>query len=798
MRDANSWAATRARVDDCARERRRMTGPIPRELPPADDGPATGAIDTDAAVRRIDLPSIVAAQVDQAARTVPSIASLPDEVRDGPFAEALGRASEHVLRAFLENRPHTEHELEDSATRFAEVMAVWGLTIDDIVAAFAQGAQILWNAMTRHAVPDQLRKLLLAGGHALDSAALVERIARRSAELADAPPSTDERAARAALARLVDDRPREPDPSSARMFAALRPNADLRGQAALAAELREIGLTAATGRDHVVGSLPAGMAAPDVDDAILVVEAQPRPGRAQDRAQRLREMLALADDHGHLGRLDDIDLGPECLLAAAPPVARRLRAMVTAVDSAPFGAQLLETAAAFVAADGAVAATAQALSLHRESVRHRIGRIQRLTGLDLGSWHGRCVLSLALRTATDGATATAAPTAAASTTETPADDGTAALRAIISRVDRPRLVQDLVERRRADHPQLATTLAASGADVESVEADLDAIVALLRTPRPCPERDLVGPCRRTLDYLRLGVTTDDVLAVGRATPQAVWAAIVDAAADEELRLLPAAINRLIAYIEATQVVLTHAVKPDRLGAETTLLETLLDPEATGPAMVVAATAAGLAPATPCRCLVIVLDPAEPVPAGRIAMDLRGAGWAAIVRGERIYGVASLDAVESRVDERLPENAVAALGDGTPLGEAGRELRHLERLAELAAADGNTGPVDTMASTLESLLISRPDVADAFREAIVAPLERRDRVLVDTLRQYVTHGLQRGPSAAALHLHPNSLDYRLNVIRQEIARSFTTIDDVLAVLLGVTADRLRAGTTAGDP
>lgn len=316
-----------------------------------------------------------------------------------------------------------------------------------------------------------------------------------------------------------------------------------------------------------------------------------------------------------------------------------------------------------------------------------------------------------------------------------------------------------------------------------------------RQERPSRDRDLIGPSRRTLGYLRLGVAADDIVAIGRSTPRAVWHAVLNAATDDELRYLPPALGRLILYVEATQLAITHPVALDRTSASSGLLEVLLDPEATDQALIALAAGAGMTVDTPQRGFVIALDPTSSASVGRIAMDLRAAGWTAVPRGEHVYGIAPIDAVQARLDEHVPPTAVIALGEPTPLRVLGVGLLQLGRLVDLALVDGRTGPLDVSESTLELLLISRPDIAHAFREAIVAPLARRDAIrdstLVATLHQYIAHNLQRAPTAAAVHLHPNSLDYRLRQITQEIGRTFQTFDDVFAILLGVTADRLLA-------
>lgn len=749
---------------------------------------------------RIDLPAIVSAQVDRAAREVPAVAALPEDVLRGPFADALGRATGDTLRALVEQRSHTEQELEDCATRFTEVMAVWGLVIDDIVAIFARGAQVLWEAAARHATPAQLRVLLRAGGGALDSATLVERIATASADHLNHHQIAAERAARTALMHATVD-VRAPHPTSARTFVALRPDVDLRGQAALAAELRAAGLTAATSDGHVVGSLPGGVTTPQIDDGVVVTEALPRPGSREDRQRRLHEVLALATRRDHRPQLTDLDLAPERLLAANPGLSQLLRSRVATVAAAAFGQPLVDTAAAFVEADGDVAATARALGLHRESVRHRLRRIEELTGLNLSRWHGRCTLSLALRAQSATASPDARPMPPVVAACAPFTiDESATVRAILERVDQAEVVRKLVEIRRAEHPGLATTLASSDVEEASAAADVQEVLALIGNVHPSRDKDLVGPSRRTLEYLRLDIAAEDIVAIGRSTPRVLWHAILDASTDEELRHLSSAAGRLILYVEATQLAITHAVEPDRLGTGAALLEILLDPETTDLALIALAAEDGLTVDTPQRGFVVALGTPSDASARRIAMDLRAAGWAALPRSEHVYGIAPPDATDARLDEHLPPAAVFVLGEPTPLRELRAGFRQLGRLVDLALAGGLTGPLDVSESTLELLLSARPDIAHAFRESIVAPLARRDAsrdsALVATLHEYVAHDFQRGPTSTALHLHRNSLDYRLRQITREIGRTFSTIDDVFAILLGVTADRLLAASGEG--
>ncbi len=67
-----------------------------------------------------------------------------------------------VLLAFSEDRRLSEDELRTSSAAFGEVMAVWGLVIDDVIAAFAHGARLLTAAAERHVAPEQLRAFFAA------------------------------------------------------------------------------------------------------------------------------------------------------------------------------------------------------------------------------------------------------------------------------------------------------------------------------------------------------------------------------------------------------------------------------------------------------------------------------------------------------------------------------------------------------------------------------------------------------------------------------------------------------------
>jgi hypothetical protein len=92
------------------------------------------------------------------------------------------------------------------------------------------------------------------------------------------------------------------------------------------------------------------------------------------------------------------DLGVYRLLGVAPD--SRLRAAVAhpGIDKLlrEGGAELVRTALTYLDEAGSVQRTAQALGIHRQTLYHRLDRIEKLSGLDLDSGRDRLALHLAL------------------------------------------------------------------------------------------------------------------------------------------------------------------------------------------------------------------------------------------------------------------------------------------------------------------------------------------------------------------------------------------------------------------
>jgi hypothetical protein len=122
----------------------------------------------------------------------------------------------------------------------------------------------------------------------------------------------------------------------------------------------------------------------------------------QARASWLQARIAArvaAFPHGHpADLLEWPELGVHRLLGVAADARLREALAQPGVDRLlrEGGAELVRTARAYLDQAGSAQRTAQALGIHRQTLYHRLERIEKLTGLDLDAGRDRLVLHLAL------------------------------------------------------------------------------------------------------------------------------------------------------------------------------------------------------------------------------------------------------------------------------------------------------------------------------------------------------------------------------------------------------------------
>lgn len=137
-------------------------------------------------------------------------------------------------------------------------------------------------------------------------------------------------------------------------------------------------------------------------------------------------------------------------------------------------------------------------------------------------------------------------------------------------------------------------------------------------------------------------------------------------------------------------------------------------------------------------------------------------------------------------------ASAALTEPTGIPDA------VDRNAEvlrLVRGSGRGPGLYLLADVLLDYQLSRPSAALPGLAGLLAPLDRRPELLL-TLETYLTHGRDRRATAATLHLHPNTVDYRIRRVTGLTGLSPGRADDLHRLNAALVARRTLRPDGAG--
>jgi DNA-binding PucR family transcriptional regulator len=389
---------------------------------------------------------------------------------------------------------------------------------------------------------------------------------------------------------------------------------------------------------------------------------------------------------------------------------------------------------------------------------------------------------------------------------------------------RQELARKIVDRYRAEIVDYRLADDELLADVYALTLDnLDALLDRLRHGEPMTDEQLervrLAAAKRVHE-----VSLEALLRTWRLFGETVWEAVLVAVQaggqDEEKDALEAA-ARLLRHVDAATTIGTQAYLDEvqsPLGDLRLLARDLLE-------SLVSGNGESEQTRRRARSLRVSLDDAYVVVVVRgapadapAAVDRRAAGYVGlrrIVEGVRAYlkppagsllvGVRDGEVValypaaaaaEADTVRRECEELAAALADdrvsiglsswhpGAAAIEAGyEEARAAERLAEGIGTSGRALAYDEV--LIDHIVRSGPAIERALDETL-RPLVEYDRThntaLVATLRAYVDAGFNVTKSAAALHLHPNSVVYRLRRIKDLTGRDVHEPDELLVLIL----------------
>ncbi|MEV5979485.1 helix-turn-helix domain-containing protein [Streptomyces sp. NPDC052114] len=118
----------------------------------------------------------------------------------------------------------------------------------------------------------------------------------------------------------------------------------------------------------------------------------------------------------------------------------------------------------------------------------------------------------------------------------------------------------------------------------------------------------------------------------------------------------------------------------------------------------------------------------------------------------------LVALVARLADRTGAPVLAGAAAAAP-GDVPAAVGESEEVLDVARAFGRPPGAYRVADVLLDYQLTRPGAGRDRLAALLTPLERQP-ALLDTLRAYADSGFRRRATAKALHIHPNTVDYRL--------------------------------------
>ncbi len=291
-----------------------------------------------------------------------------------------------------------------------------------------------------------------------------------------------------------------------------------------------------------------------------------------------------------------------------------------------------------------------------------------------------------------------------------------------------------------------------------------------------------------------GVPLEDLLHAYRIAGRLGWQILRRHAGPHEQQVLLDAAELLMLYLDLLSEVVTqtYLAERERLVSEEErsarhLVERIVD----GAPLTVEERELARRLEVPLRDRYVPFAAAIPSASPRrhaaLAARLRGDGRLAVAEGDRIFGLA-LAALEPSELGEGPQ-ALLAIARETPRAALATAREELQLLVDHGRRARLCGVLTPSSHALELLLARSPQVAAALRARVLEPLARggEGAELVHTLRTLVRCGFDRTDTSRALHVHRNTLGYRIRRIEQLAGIDLAFPRDAACVYLALTAE-----------
>ncbi|MFZ0039958.1 MAG: helix-turn-helix domain-containing protein [Solirubrobacteraceae bacterium] len=378
----------------------------------------------------------------------------------------------------------------------------------------------------------------------------------------------------------------------------------------------------------------------------------------------------------------------------------------------------------------------------------------------------------------------------------------------MTRIDAGTLAERIVARVRveiAGYGRLPRDVV-DGQVMDVARSNVELLVGAIHSSRAVTETELEPFRASAHERASQGMSLEDVLHAYRLGGRLVWEELIAAARPDEHGALPALAGLVMDYLDRVSTAVANAYLEERQHLVSdeehrlrVLLEALCGEEPIDSSERRQLGSVGLAAGSSYRPFAATV-PGEGAPAhSRLAGRLRGHGILAVSEGDRVFGVMAVDH-QASIGSRAGEEAMVAVGDTSARPELEAGLEEARLAADLGVRTGRSGVFQVSDLIPELLLARSPRLAEqlgrrALRPLLTGSVGRRPDLL-ETLRALFAAGLERRQAAASLHIHPNTLDYRLRRISQLTGLSLTRPRDIACLELSLIALSLEATTDAG--
>ena len=318
-------------------------------------------------------------------------------------------------------------------------------------------------------------------------------------------------------------------------------------------------------------------------------------------------------------------------------------------------------------------------------------------------------------------------------------------------------------------------------------------------------REMRGPNDEELEPFREsarsraseGLPLEDLLHAYRLGGRLGWQALVEAATPDEHEALLTAAELLMRYVDSVSAAVAQTYLDERQTLvseeerrQRALADALLTPEVEDHELRALADRVGFRLGEQYRPFALALPGAPAHPHAQLAAALRARGVLALTEGDRVAGFAAANAKEATL---MQQGAVLALSEPLPRAQLAPALDDMRLLVELGTRAGMMGVVTVDAFVPELLLARSPRLAQRLADRVMGPLEeyaeRRTTDLIETIEAFVECGHDRRKTAERLHVHPNTLDYRLRRIGELTGLETGKADHQVLLALGLKQRRL---------